>query len=158
MNWFYQQSRRDQIALIICAVFLLIYLLWIAVIKPLNQAAETAVNRKQATAASLARVKVLAATLEEHQRRAAEQPRQEQMSMANLLDSSTRATGLRATSMDPSADGQTASVRFDNANLSSILQWLYELEHTHHVQIDYLSLIAANEPGQVMATVRVRKS
>lgn len=157
MNWFYQQSRRDQIALIICGAFLLIYLLWLLVIKPLDQAAEQAVNRQQATAASLARVKVLAATLEQHQSRAAEQPRQQQVSLANLLDSSTRAIGLRATSMDPSADGQTAAVRFDDADLSNVLQWLYELEHSHQVQIEYLSLIAANEPGNVMATVRVRR-
>lgn len=158
MSWFYQQSRRDQIALIVCGVFLLAYLLWIAVVRPLDQAAETAVNRQQATAASLARVKGMVATLQEHQRRAAEQPRQQEVSMANLLDSSTRATGLRATSMDPSADGQTAAIRFDDAELSNVLQWLYELETTHRVQIDYLSLIAANEPGRVMATVRVRKS
>lgn len=158
MNWFYQQSRRDQIALIICGVFLVVYLLWIAVIKPLDRVADTATNRQQATAASLARVKVLAATLEQHQRLADEQPRQQQVSMANLLDSSIRAIGLRATSMDPSADGQTAAVRFDDVDLANVLQWLYELEHNHQVQIEYLSLIAANEPGHVMATVRVRKS
>lgn len=158
MNWFYQQSRRDQIALIICAVFLVIYLLWIAVLKPLDQRAEMATTRQQATAASLARVKVMVATLEEHQRRTVEQPRQQEQSMANLLDTSTRASGLRTTSMDPSADGQTAAIRFDDAELSSVLQWLYELETTYRVQIEYLSLIAANEPGRVMATVRVRKS
>lgn len=158
MNWFYQQSRRDQIALIICGLFLLFYLAWILVIKPLDRAAETAINRQQATAASLARVKVLAATLEQHQRQAAEQPRQQQVSIANLLDTSTRAIGLRATSMDPSADGQTAAVRFDDADLANVLQWLYDLENRHQLQIEYLSLIAANQPGNVMATVRVRKT
>lgn len=158
MNWFYQQTRRDQIALAICGFFLAAFLTWLLALKPLSSAAENAANRQQATAASLARVKVLAANLQHHQNSAADQPRQQQVSIANLVDRSTSNIGLRATSMDPSADGESASVRFDNADLANVLQWLHELESDHQVQVEYLSLIAANEPGQVMATVRLSKA
>jgi general secretion pathway protein M len=158
MNWFYQQTRRDQIAIVICGVFLAAYLLWMLALKPLSTAADRAASRQQATAASLARVKSLAATLQHHQRSAADRPRTQQVSIANLVDRSTSAIGLRATSMDPSADGRTAAVRFDDAELANVLQWLYDLETNHQVQVEYLSLIAANQPGQVMATVRLSKS
>ncbi|MGQ9426935.1 type II secretion system protein GspM [Gilvimarinus sp. F26214L] len=157
MNWFYQQTRRDQIAIAICAVVLAIYVLWMFALRPLSRAAENAETRHEATAASLARVKTLAATLQHHQRTASEQPRQQQVSMANLVDRSTSSIGLRATSMDPSADGQSAAVRFDDADLAKVLQWLHDLETNQQVQVEYLSLIAANQPGQVMATVRLNK-
>jgi type II secretory pathway component PulM len=158
MNWFYQQSRRDQIAIAICAVFLAGYMLWLLALKPLTNAAENAERRQAATSASLARVKSLAATLQHHQNTADSRPRSQQVSIANLVDRTTSGIGLRATSMDPSADGRTASVRFDNADLAKVLQWLHDLEYDHQIQIEYLSLIAANQPGQVMATVRVSKS
>jgi type II secretory pathway component PulM len=158
MNWFYQQTRRDQIAIAICVIFLTGYLLWLLALKPLSSAAENAQNRQAATAASLARVKTLAANLQHQQNTAASQPRSQQVNIANLVDSTTSSIGLRATSMDPSADGQTAAVRFDNADLANVLQWLHDLEYNHQIQIEYLSLIAANQPGQVMATVRVSKS
>lgn len=158
MNWFYQQTRRDQIAIAICAVFLTGYLLWLLALKPLSNAAEAAASRQAATSASLARVKSLAATLQHHQTAEASRPQTQQVSIANLVDRTTNGIGLRATSMDPSADGQTAAVRFDNADLANVLQWLHDLEYNHQIQIEYLSLIAANQPGQVMATVRVSKS
>lgn len=158
MNWFYQQSRRDQIAIIILGVFLLAWLLWMLVLKPLDRAADNAHNRREATTASLAQVKALAATLQYHQNTAARQPRESRISIASLVDRSTNRIGLRATAMDPSADGQTAAVRFDNAELAKVLQWLYDLEHNHQIQIEYISLNAANEPGQVMATVRLNKA
>lgn len=157
MNWFYQQTRRDQIAIAICGFFLAVYLLWLLALNPLASAAESATNRQEATSASLARVKSLAAALQHSQETAASRPREQQVSIANLVDRSTRSIGLRAASMDPSADGQSASVRFDNANLAGMLQWLHELESNYQVQVEYLSLIAANEPGQVTATVRLSK-
>ncbi|MCW8195681.1 type II secretion system protein M [Proteobacteria bacterium 005FR1] len=158
MNWFYQQTRRDQIAIAVCAVFVTAFLLWMLALKPLSSAAANAQNRQAATAASLARVKTLAANLQHQQNTAASKPRSQQVSIANLVDRTTSSIGLRATSMDPSADGQTAAVRFDNADLTNVLQWLHDLEYNHQIQIEYLSLIAANKPGQVMATVRVSKS
>ncbi|MEX1031859.1 MAG: type II secretion system protein GspM [Cellvibrionaceae bacterium] len=158
MNWFYQQTRRDQIAIVIGGFCLGVYLLWLLALRPLSNAAESSATRYQSTAASLARVKTMAATLQYRQANATNRPQAQSVSIAGLVDRSTNAIGLRATSMDPSSDGQTAAVRFDSAELANILQWLHELETTHQVQIEYLSLNAANQPGQVMATVRLRKS
>lgn len=158
MNWFQQQTRRDQIALLIAGFFLAAYLLWLLALKPLNSAAQNAAHRQEATAAALARVKSLAATLQHYQTTATSRPREQMVNIASLVDRSTSSIGLRANSMDPSADGETASVRFDNADLAKVLQWLYDLESKYQVQVQYLSLIAANEPGQVMATVRLSKA
>lgn len=158
MNWFQEQTRRDQIALLIAGFLLATYLLWFLALKPLDSAAKTAANRQEATAAALARVKSLAATLQHYQATVDERPREQMVSIASLVDRSTNSIGLRANSMDPSADGETASVRFDNADLAKVLQWLHDVENKYQVQVEYLSLIAANEPGQVMATVRLSKS
>ncbi len=59
--------------------------------------------------------------------------------------------------LNPSRDGQTATVRFDNVSLASVVQWLYQLETNHNTLIEDLNLVAGNSPGNVMVTVRLRK-
>ncbi len=158
MNWFYQQSRRDQIALIVCAVCISIYLVWMLGLKPLAAATKQSKARYEATTTSLANVKSLAATLKYHEENAKASSGAGRISIASLIDTSTKSNGLNFVTLNPSRDGQEATVRFDNANLSSIVQWMYELETVHGTQIEDLNLVAASEPGQVMVTVRLRQN
>lgn len=158
MNWFFQQSRRDQIALIICAVCVALYLIWMLGLKPLSKATDQSVRNYENSTASLARVKSLATTLKYHEANAKKSTGSQQINIANLINTSTRANALNFATLNPSRNGQEATVRFDNAKLSSIVQWIYELETTHNVLVQDLNLVAASQPGQAMVTVRLRKN
>jgi len=157
MNWFYQQSRRDQIALIICGLAVAVYLIWVLGVKPLATATEASGNQYRAAAESLARVKSMAASLQYHQQNAAKQTGPAQTNLAGLINTSTKNNGLSFATLNPSRDGAKATVRFDSVPLANVVQWVYELETAHGVHIESLNLDAANQPGQVLVTVSLSK-
>ena len=153
---FNQQSRRDQVALSICTMSVLVAILWAGIIQPLGEAASNSERRLQNDVATLARVKSLAANLqyyENNQRR----PRGQQISIVGVIDRSSRAAGLTYSSANPSGNGQEATVRFDRAPLAAMLQWLYDLENAYQVQIEDLRLSSSAEAGFVSGSVRIKK-
>ncbi|MGH1470447.1 MAG: type II secretion system protein GspM [Cellvibrionaceae bacterium] len=158
MNWFYQQNRREQIALIVCAICVSVYLVWMLGLKPLANATAQSKTNFEKTSASLAKVKSLAITLKYHEQNAKKTAGSGRINIANLIDSSTKSNGLNFATLNPSRNGEEATVRFDNAVLSSIVQWVYELETVHSVQVQDLNLVAASQPGQAMVTIRLRKN
>lgn len=157
LNWFRQQSRRDQIALIVCTVVISLALLWVALIKPLNKATDDSLRRLDSSIATLARVKGLAANLQYYESQQKNKPRSNQVSIVGVIDQSSRAAGLNFSSVNPSSNGDQATVRFDNAALESMLQWLYELESSYQAQIEDLRLNGANQAGFVSGSVRIKK-
>lgn len=157
MKWFQEQSSRDQMAIIICAVLLGVFLLWIAVAKPLSNAADRANQSNQLSADSLVRVKSLAATLQYYQTNAAARPRAQQISIQGAVNASVQAAGLSFSSLVPSANGEEASVRFESANYKNIIQWLHSLENVYDIKIASLNLTAGIQPGQVSVNIRLRK-
>lgn len=157
MNWFYQQSRRDQMALIICAVCVSLVLLWLVVIQPLGKAAADSEIRLHNSMATLARVKSLATNLQYFQSQQNNGSRQQQISIVSVIDQSSRSAGLNFSSVNPSANGQQATVRFDNAELPGMLQWLYDLENSYQVQIEDLRLNGSNQAGYVSGSIRMQK-
>jgi general secretion pathway protein M len=157
LKWFYQQSRRDQIALIICALCMSAALLWLAIIKPINTAASDSERRLQTSIATLARVQSLAANLQYFENQQNNRPRQQQISIVGVIDQSSRSAGLSFSSVNPSANGQEATVRFDNAELPAMLQWLYDLENSYQAQIEDLRLNGSTQAGYVSGSVRIRK-
>jgi len=156
-NWFRQQSRRDQIALIICALCVSLALMWGALIDPLNKAANDSARRLDSTIASLARVKSMVASLQYFENQKNNRSRSTQISIVAVVDQSSRAAGLNFSSVNPSANGEQATVRFDDAALASMLQWLYDLETSYQAQIEDLRLNGASQAGLVSGSVRIKK-
>jgi len=157
MNWFRQQSRRDQVALMICGICIALALLWLVLIKPINKAAVDSERRLQNTIATLARVKSLATSLQQFESQQRNRPRQQQISIVGVIDQSSRAVGLSFSSVNPSANGQEATARFDNAELSAMLQWLYDLENTYQTQVADLRLNNSTQAGYVSGSIRLKK-
>ena len=162
MNWFVlkwlgQQSRRDQIALIICAICVALALVWLLLVQPIDKAAANSERRLESSMATLARVKELAADLQYHEGQQSNRSRQTQISIVGVIDQSSRSAGLSFSSVNPSANGQEATVRFDTAELAAMLQWLYELENTYQTQIEDLRLNSSTQAGFVSGSIRLKK-
>ncbi len=157
MNWFKQQTRRDQIALIACSICVSLALFWVALIQPLNKASEDSVRRLDSSLATLARVKSLASSLQYYESQQSSQSRNTQISIVRVIDTSSRAAGLNFSSVKPSSNGSQASVRFEEASLENMLQWLYELESSYQAQIEDLRLNGSNQAGYVSGTVNIKK-
>lgn len=155
MNWFHHQSRRDQVALLLCGFCIAATLLWTLVLEPLGQAATDAQQRAVVAEQSLVRVKELAQALQ-RARALAPAKAADHGNLATLVDRSTANAGLKVSSMEPGTDGTTLSVRLDDAQLPQVLRWLHDLER-NHARLETLALLPARAPGEVMVNVRMKE-
>lgn len=149
-----QFNRREQMTLLIGAVLITVYILWLAVLSPLKHKRDSLLKTTTATELSLGKVQLLARQFEV----LAQQSNQASAGgdISGLIDSSLRDNGMTMSSFTPGAGGEVR-VRIDKAASEPLMQWLYDLEVKYHIGIRELSITASNDPGQVSINLRLIK-
>ncbi len=147
--------RREQIALLALGGLLVLFLLWVALLNPLQKKRAQLQQANVATAQSLGRVQILAAQITQ-QRDQGNQARSGD-NINGLIDTSLRNHGLSMSGFQPGSAGEVR-VRLDRAAYGSLMAWLHELEHQQGVTIRDLSVAAGNDPGQVAVNLRLHKA
>jgi len=150
-----QFNRREQTTLLIGALLVALYLLWIAVLSPLTNKREQLIKTTTSTQQSLGRVQVLARQFEQ----LAQQSNQASVAgdnLSGLIDASLRDNGMTMSSFIPGTNGEVR-VRIDKVATEPLMQWLYDLESKYHIAIRELSITASNDPGQVSINLRLVK-
>lgn len=152
---FSQLSRRDQAALLVCALVLGIYLLWALLLNPLAEKRAAQLQSNVAATQSLGRVKLLAAQLEQSRRQSTANP-QQSANISQLVYSSLQEHGISLSQFQPGTAGE-ARIRIDRTAYEPLMQWLYDMEFKHQVTIRELSLGTSNDPGLVTVNIRLQK-
>jgi general secretion pathway protein M len=150
-----QFNRREQTALVIGALLVALYLLWLTVLSPLNNKREQLMKTTASMQQSLGRVQVLARQFEQY----AQQSNQASVAgenLSGLIDASLRDNGMTMSSFIPGTNGEVR-VRIDKVATEPLMQWLYNLESKYHIAIRELSITASNDPGQVSINLRLVK-
>ncbi|MDO3381489.1 type II secretion system protein GspM [Gilvimarinus algae] len=150
-------NRREQTILLVGALAVLLYLLWMAVLAPLKDKREQQIVTNASTAAALERVKVLTAKLKKAEADSRQQASGNSANISQMVDSTLQANGLRMSGFQPGTRGE-ARVRLDNVSYAAMMQWLYDLEYKHDVSIKDLSMAATTNPGEVTANIRLGKN
>jgi len=148
-------NRREQTILLVGALAIVLYVLWIAVLSPLQEKREQQVVSNASTSAALARVKVLAGKIQQGERDSAAQSNNNAGNISQLIDTTLQDNGLRMSGFQPGTRGEVR-VRLDDVSYSAFMQWLYDIEYQHNVSIQDLSMAASSKPGKVTANVRLR--
>lgn len=151
---FNRYQRSEQIALLLMGVALVAFILWLAVIMPLEKKRKQLETGTIAAVKTLGNVQTMVASIE---RNGAARSGGTGENINGLIDSSIRAANLSMNSFQPGANGEVR-IRLDRANYSSLMQWLYDIEYTHGVTIKDLSIAATNEVGFVNANLRLQKN
>jgi general secretion pathway protein M len=154
LNKLSQFNRREQMTLLVGALLIAAYVLWLAILSPLKNKRDSLLQTTTATQQSLGKVQLLA-----HQYQVLSQQSNQSDSggdLSALLDASLRDNGVTMTSFTPGAGGE-ARVRVDRIGSDVLLQWLYDLETKYHVAIHELSITASNDPGLVSVNLRLDK-
>jgi len=150
-----QFNRREQTALLIGALLVALYLLWIAVLSPLNNKRDQLIKATTSAQQSLGSVQLLARQVE----LLAQQSSQASVAgdnLSGLIDASLRDNGMTMSSFIPNSNGEVR-VRIDKVASEPLMQWLYDLESKYHIAIRELSITASNDPGQVSINLRLVK-
>jgi general secretion pathway protein M len=148
-------NRQEQTMIVVLGSVVFLYLLWIALLAPLQRKVDRLTVTNVATTQSLGRVQLLASELEGLSQQA-NQAGAGGDNLSGLVDASLRENGLAMSNFSPSPGGE-ARIRIDKASSEALMQWLYDLETKHFVAIRELSITASNDPGQVAVNVRLQK-
>jgi len=151
---FYRFNRREQIILLWGALAVMLYLLWQLVLAPIQQMTQMQIERNKSLAITVAQVQTLATTLLTSE--APKKTSKKGGSIAELVDRTLGAHGLRMSGFNPGSNGEVR-LRLDSVSFSGLSRWLHELEFKHAVQVRELSMNLTSTPGLITVNVRLRK-
>ena len=150
----YGRPLREQALLALGGAIVGAMLIWVLVVKPINNLRDEAVKTRDRTQLTYAEVDLLAAQLEASQGRQQGGPRAGDSSMTELIDSSLRKHGLSIRGIQPGQQGEMF-VRLEASPTQSVWRWLYEMEAVAGVTINELTINPTEKEGWVLLTARL---
>ena len=153
-EWFARFPLREQLALLVLALVLVLYTAVFLMIRPLQEARQSLSERNQSFAEQLARVDALASELAALCARGGAGSSASRRNLTTLLNRTAGSFGLQISRLQPNSRG-AVQVRFEGAPLEGLLRWLHELETGSGLILEELSISQTGTAGFVSASLRV---
>lgn len=147
-------NRREQTLLLGLAIFLVLYILWIAILSPLYNKRDKLIQANTVASQSLGKVQMMSAQIQHLRSQGAQA--QSGGDISGIIDRSLQANTLKMDGYQPGPTGDVR-VRLEAARYDALMQWLYDLEYTHGISILELSLAETRDAGFITANVRLQK-
>ncbi|MEE4191737.1 MAG: type II secretion system protein M [Halieaceae bacterium] len=154
LRWYRQFNAREQAYLLAVAVVLVLYVMFMLVLKPLAGMRDEMALRNVATEEKLSRVQAMASELK--QLKASGTP-QVNRNINQLINASTADVGIRPTRISPNSRGET-QIRFENVGFAELVRWLYRIEYGEGIAVKEVSINQGDRGGVVKATIRLGAS
>lgn len=154
-DWLSQLSQRDQLSLLVLALALGLYVLYMFVWSPLDARRDALALQNSAIAES--RVRVDAMVSELLQLRQSGNKPGAQRNLTSVINASTSRLQLPVIRLQPNSRGEI-QVRIENATFDDVLKWLYEMEYKEGLLVQEVSLMQAGTVGRVNITVRIAEA
>lgn len=154
LEWFGRYNRREQTILLVGALAVSLYLLWKLLLEPLGEWRERQLRANESTQQTLGRVELLAARVEAARRDGESGDGGDNLSA--LVDSSLQANNLSMSGFQPGTGGQVR-VRLEEVPYQRFMQWLYDMEYQHGVNVVDFSMAGAGEEGRITVTIRLQR-
>lgn len=148
-------QRRDQIMLLIGAIAVVIYLVWMLVLSPIQTKRDRLMQTNVAATQSLGRIQIMVAQIQQYRAQGAQASSGD--NIMGVVDMGIRGNGLTVSAVNPGGAGDVR-VRFERAAYEPLMQWLYEVEFKNGLSIRDLTIAATNDPGLVTVNMRVQKA
>ncbi len=146
-------NRREQLMILVCALAVALYLLWLVVLSPIQNKRDQLLAANTASTQALGKVQIMAAQIQQMR---SEGANTNAGNISGVIDSSLRANGLSMSGFQPGANGEVR-VRLERAAYEPLMQWLYEMEFKQGISVSDLSIAATNDVGQVTVNLRLQK-
>lgn len=153
-DWFLKFPLRDQVALLLLGAALLLYLVFMLMIKPLGEARVELANRNVATAEALQRVDGMVTQIRDLRSSARGRNSSSTQNLTALLNQSAGRFELPISRLQPNSRG-AVQVRFEAVSLESLLRWIHQLETADNIVVEELSMTQTSSAGIVGANLRV---
>lgn len=154
-KWFNNLESREQLMLVVCGFFVLIYLLYQLLWSPIVDKRDKLQLQNQAVMESLGNVRNLAAEYKALKQSGAAGKSPVGANLSRIVDTSVARNQLKMNRFQPSSSGDV-QVRFENAVFNNIVAWLYELETDYAIDVKELSITPGAGSGLVNVSVRLQ--
>ena len=152
IQWWEAHDSREQIILGACGVALILFLFYTLAVQPVIDWRTTEQDRLARALSESAEVKELVARVKAvKQAGGAVKPHE---NLAQLINRSLTKNQLVMRGFQPGSKND-ARLRLEDVAYSSLIQWLYDLEYQHGINIEDLSLTPSKISGRLMVSVRV---
>jgi type II secretory pathway component PulM len=154
-EWFVRLNQREQMSVLLLAVALFLYLLYMLVWSPLDQRREELLVQNAAIAESLVRVDAMVSELLQL-RSGGAQPGVRR-NLMSVINASTGRLQLPVSRLQPNSRGEI-QVRLEDAAFDDVLKWLHEMEFQEGLLVRELSVTQTGTIGRANITVRIAQA
>ena len=151
-DWFLRYNPREQLALLLVAVVLGLYILYFLVWTPVATMRNEMAARNDSAAQVLQRVDAMVSEVL-RLRSNGEGPSQKR-NLTSLINQTTGALALPVSRLQPNSRGEI-QVRLENAIFDDTLKWLHEMEYTQGLLVREVSITQSGQVGRVNASIRI---
>lgn len=153
--WFVNLTQREQLSLLVMALAVGLYLLFMVLVAPLDSAREQMAQQNRGVAESLQRVDVLVSQImQQREGGAASGARR---NLTSLINRSTSSYSLQVDRLQPNSRGEV-QVRLENAVFDDLAAWLHQVEYREGLLVREASITQAGSAGRVNATIRLAQA
>ena len=150
-----QFDRREQGLLLLAAAVVTLLLLWLLVLQPLRGMVTGQQDSNRILASGLQQAQGMAAELKQLKSSTKNSGAARNASLQRLVGQSLNSHGLGMSSFTPNSDN-TVSLRFEQAPFNTLMKWLYQMEASHNISVDSLTVNPTGDSGIVKVSVRLR--
>ncbi|MCB1855801.1 MAG: type II secretion system protein M [Halieaceae bacterium] len=154
-EWFAGLNQREQLSVLVLAVALGLYLLYMLAWAPLADRREQLAQQNQGIATSLQRVDAMVSEI--MRLRDEEGVGGPQRNLTALVNQSTSRRGLDVSRLQPNSRGDI-QVRLEGAAFDELVAWLDELESREGLLVTEVAITQSGSPGRVNATIRISQA
>jgi general secretion pathway protein M len=154
-NWFDRLTQREQLSVLLMALAVGLYLVYVLLLSPLGQARDRLAMQNQGVAESLQRVDVMVSQIMALRDSGASG--KQQRNLTTLINRSTAAAKLQVSRLQPNSRGEI-QVRLEAAAFDDLMGWLYQVEHRESLLVREVSITQAGAAGRVNATIRLAQA
>ena len=154
-QWFAGPTQREQLSVLVMALAVGLYLLFMVLVAPLDNARDRMALQNEGVAESLQRVDVLVSQI--LQLRDSGADRSNRRNLTSVINRSTTSFNLQVDRLQPNSRGEV-QVRLENAVFDDLVAWLHQIEYREGMLVREASITQAGSVGRVNATVRVAQS
>jgi type II secretory pathway component PulM len=154
MEWFKSQTSRDQVAIVVGGIALVIYILVGLIYQPIQTRIENLQTSNDTARADLQWMMESASTVKAMQGNSAKTNAGPSGSISQVVDKSVRDAGLKMKRFQPNGDKQ-AQVWLEGVPYAASIAWLNALENSYGYSLDSVSINASSQSGLINVRVKV---
>lgn len=155
-DWFAGLNQREQLSVLVLAVALGLYLLYMLAWVPLADRREQLEQQNRGIANSLQRVDAMVSEVM-RLRDEGGGARSSQRNLTALVNQSTSRRGLEVSRLQPNARGDI-QVRLEGVVFDDLVGWLDEIENREGLLVTEVAITQGGAPGRVNASIRISQA